>query len=427
MKCFIGLGSNQGDRRNILEQTAQKLKSLSIGGTLKLSPIYESAALVPKEAPVEWSEFSYFNAVAQLEWGGSPQELLIQLKKMEKELGRESAPRWAPRTIDLDLLTFGDENFKSDNLVIPHPEIRNRSFVMVPLRDLASCCIISPSDPCVSVLARQLKSHRPLIMGIINCTPDSFSDGGEYKEAESIAAKIKKMDELNIPLIDVGAESTRPQAQVVSAEEEWNRLAPALQEFQNCFQGRFFRPWLSVDTHKPEIAERALATGAVHMINDVNGLSDSRMLGLVQESGCDFVFMHSLNVPANPQVCLPPNVDPVAEIKGWLKDKLNLFESRGVNLDRAIFDPGIGFGKTAFQSLTLLRRMEEFKEFPIRTLVGHSRKSFMKSWNISDPKKRDGATLGVSLALQNKGVDILRVHDFENHKIAMHSFQEVLQ
>lgn len=427
MKCFIGLGSNQGDRRNILEQAAQKLKALSVGGTIKLSPIYESAPLVPKDAPAEWSELSFFNAVAQLEWRGTPPELLAQLKKIEKELGRESAPRWAPRRIDLDLLIFGDESFESDNLVIPHPEIQNRSFVLDPLRDLASTHLISSATPPVSVLARQLKSHRPLIMGVINCTPDSFSDGGENNEVESIAAKIQKMDELNIPLIDLGAESTRPQAQLVSAQEEWSRLEPALQEVQNNVQGRLFRLWLSLDTYKPEIAERALASGAVQIINDVNGLADPKMLGLVQESGCDFVFMHSLTVPANPEVCLPAHVDPVAELKSWLKNKLNLFESQRINLDRAIFDPGIGFGKTAFQSITLLRRMEEFKEFPIRILVGHSRKSFMKVWNIRDPKKRDGATLGVSLALQNKGVDILRVHDFENHKIAMHSFQEVLQ
>lgn len=426
MKCFIGLGSNKGDRRNILEQAAQKLSALSASGIIRLSPLYESAALVPLDAPVEWSEFSYFNAVIQLDWMGTPSELLMQLKKIEKELGRTAAPRWAPRVMDLDLLTYGEESFKSENLVIPHPEMKNRSFVLDPLKDLASTYTIPSSNQPVSVLARKLKSHAPLIMGVINCTPDSFSDGGENFDAEVLASKIKKMSELEIPMIDLGAESTRPQSKLISAQEEWSRLEPALNEVRHFFQGRWFRPLISLDTTKSEVAERALAQG-VQIINDVKGLSDPKMLGLIKESQCDFVFMHSLSVPANPEFCLPRDADPVKELKIWLQNKLNLFESQGINLDRAIFDPGIGFGKTAFQSITLLRRIEEFNEFPVRLLVGHSRKSFMKSWNIEDPKKRDGATLGVSLALKNKGVDILRVHDFENHKIAMHSFQEVLQ
>lgn len=426
MKCFIGLGSNKGDRRHTLEQAAQKLKALSVSGAIRLSPLYESAALVPKDSPVEWSEFSYFNAVIELDWQGTPKELLVQLKKIEKELGRESAPRWAPRMIDLDLLTFGNEILKTEALVIPHPEMQNRSFVLDPLKDLAATYTIPASHQPVSILARKSKSHAPLIMGVINCTPDSFSDGGENGDAKALTNKIKKMSELEIQMIDIGAESTRPQSQLISVEEEWNRLEPVLKEVHHFFQGRWFKPGISVDTSKPEVAERALDRG-VQIINDVKGLADPKMLGLVKERQCDFVFMHSLTVPANPHVCLPSEADPVAELKLWLKNKLNLFESQGINLDRAIFDPGIGFGKTAFQSITLLRRMEEFSEFPVRLLVGHSRKSFMNSWNIIDPKKRDGATLGVSLALKNKGVDILRVHDFENHKIAMHSYQEVLQ
>jgi 2-amino-4-hydroxy-6-hydroxymethyldihydropteridine diphosphokinase/dihydropteroate synthase len=362
----------------------------------------------------------------EIEWQGCPQELFQHLKKIEVELGRTEAPRWSPRRIDLDLLTFGDQIYQSENLQIPHHELLNRAFVLDPLKDLSSTFKVPTCLDTVSVLARKHKSHAPLIMGIINLTPDSFSDGGENLNPSSFELKIKKMQELAISIIDLGAESTRPGAQLIPVEEEWRRLEPALRYLKDKEQGNFFRQKISIDTSKPDIAERALSMGA-HIINDVSGVTDPKMLGLIKESQCDFVFMHSLSLPAHPEICLPKEQDPVSELKHWLDGKLKLFESAGLNLDRAIFDPGIGFGKTVAQSITLLRRWDEFSNLPIRTLVGHSRKSFMKAWNISDLKLRDASTLGVSLALKSKGVDILRVHDFETHKLALQSFQEILR
>jgi len=425
MKCFIGLGSNQGDRKQTLEFAIQKLNLISTNGKIIISPIYESSALIPIGAPKEWGEASYLNAVIQIEWSLSSMELLLELKQIEKDLGRITAPRWAPRIIDLDLLTFGDEVIDSENLKIPHPEILHRSFVLDPLKDLASTYQLPRTQKSVCVLARRLKSHTPLIMGILNLTPDSFSDGGVNLVTQNLESNLNKMLELEIPIVDLGAESTRPGAKMISIQEEWRRLEPALQYTHQFFKNKSFRPIISIDTSKPEIAERALSMG-VTMINDVSGLAHLKMRGLVKESGCDFIFMHSLTQPANPDVCWSKTVDPIQELKIWIEEKMKLFEKEGLDLDRAIFDPGIGFGKTALQSIAILRRLDEFSELPVRILIGHSRKSFIKAWNISSPQLRDSATLSVSLAIKNKGIDILRVHDFESHKIALQSFQEIL-
>jgi dihydropteroate synthase len=153
----------------------------------------------------------------------------------------------------------------------------------------------------------------------------------------------------------------------------------------------------------------------VDCINDVSGLADPGMLDVLQASSCDYVLMHSLRVPADPHLTLPADCDPVFDLKSWLSSKLALIEANGIDLSRIIFDPGIGFGKTAAQSISILRRMDEFADIPVRLMVGHSRKSFLNSVGEMDIKRRDAATLMISLDLASKGVDILRVHDVDNH------------
>lgn len=425
MKCFIGLGSNLGSRLENLERAAQALKTCSENHHLRISPVYKTPAMVPPGSPANWN-ISYLNAVAEIKWVDSANTLLLQLKKIEQELGRTEKAKWAPRQIDLDLIAFGQEVIQEASLQVPHPGSSSRSFVLDPLKDLAPGLILPQNDLPVVIQARGQSNRQALIMGILNLTPDSFSDGGEENSLAAFEIKIKKMNSLGVQVLDLGAESTRPGASPVSAEEEWLRLKPALQYLQNFYQDKLLRPLISIDTHKAAVAERALELGA-DWINDVSGGSDPGMFELFKAyPRCHFVLMHSLSVPADPSVILSSEQDPVLELKSWLEQKLKILDRHDIDANRMIFDPGIGFGKNAAQSIAILKRAHEFRDLPCRLLVGHSRKSLMKSWGFENTLQRDAATLGVSMELVTKGVDILRVHDFERHVIALQSRNEVL-
>lgn len=423
MKCFVGLGTNLGERRKNLEQAAAALAACSKGRFLRASSVYETPALVPPGAPSDWHQ-PYLNAAVEIDWAGSAEELLKKLKQIEKELGRVDAPRWAPRILDLDLLLFGDAQIHESGLQVPHPEILQRAFVLDPLKDLEPLLRIPGGKESVLALARKLKSRRPQIMAIVNLTPDSFSDGGETQTLEAMESKLHLLERSGTHAIDIGAESTRPGAKPISVEVEQLRLEPVLNLLQNHRKG-FFRPYLSVDTRRAETAALALSYGA-DCINDVSALSDPAMSDLLAGSTCDYVLMHSLSVPADPKITLPADSDPVEALKIWLKEKLAFLESKGISRNRIIFDPGIGFGKTAAQSLSLLKRIHEFSESPIRLLVGHSRKSFLKSLGIAEKSSADAATLALSIHIGcGKGVDILRVHNFESHAAAFRAEMEM--
>lgn len=408
MKCFIGLGSNLGDRRHNLERAATRLRGHLSNKRIEASPLVQTPALVPEGAPAAW-QLPFMNGVIRIDWRGTPRELLDCLKSIERELGREPSARWAPRILDLDLLAFGSEVVREPGLEVPHNEMWNRQFVLVPIKHLQPSFKIPRESSTALERSRALKGAQPLWMGVRNLTPDSFS--GPNCPFDDDFAHI----------LDLGAESTRPGATVLTPEQEWRRLEPALERWKG--EARIFRPWLSVDTYHPETARRISELG-VEMLNDVSGLAHGAMLEILQGSDCQYVLMHSLTVPADPKQVLPANCDPVQEVKTWAREKLDWLAKKGVDLDRVIFDPGIGFGKTADQSWTLLRRIEEFFDLPVRILVGHSRKSFLKSLNSGEPASRDPETLGVSMQLARKGVDILRVHDPEFHHRAYRAFEE---
>ena len=425
MKCFIGLGSNLGNRKENLEKAANELARISNGAYLRVARVYETPALVPPNAPIDWRTLPYLNTAAEIDWAGSAEDLLRALKGIEKKLGRQESSRWAPRVLDLDLLSFGSETVREEHLQVPHPGISERSFVLDPLKDLAPSLILPGASLPLVRQARELAAHSPWILGIFNLTPDSFSDGGALPNAESLRARLREADAAGLQAIDLGAESTRPGAFLVSAEEEWQRLRPALEIIQAHYAGQRLRPWISVDTRRAETAQRALELG-VDAINDVSGLADPAMLAVLRQSSCEYILMHSLSIPADPKVAIPMEVDPVATLKDWLSRKLDLLQEEGISPSRAIFDPGIGFGKTAFQSLTILRRIDEFTKLPVRLLIGHSRKSFLKSLSPLAAENREAATLALSLELARRGVDILRVHDFASHLVALRARSEVL-
>ena len=255
-------------------------------------------------------------------------------------------------------------------------------------------------------------NHRPRIMGIVNVTPDSFSGDGLL--GGDPVAVAEALVEAGVDILDIGAESTRPNGQAVSPEDEWQRLQALLQALAQ-------RPWrtrvqLSVDTRHAASAARALALG-VDLINDVTGLGDPQMPAALADSrsACAVVVMHALTVPVDPAVTLPEDCDVVAEVLRW-KDAITArAQAAGISPQRLVYDPGLGFGKNARQSLALALRTRELVQSGGQWLIGHSRKSFLKLFSAADAAQRDDLTLAFSAQFADAGAHWLRVHAVQRH------------
>lgn len=250
------------------------------------------------------------------------------------------------------------------------------------------------------------------LVGIVNITPDSFSDGGKFKTADDVIKAIEQLMADGADMIDIGAESTRPGATPLSAVEEWERLEPVmarLPELQNPFVK------FSVDTRHAQTAQRALEAG-VYMINDVSGFENVDMVNVVLQSRCPLIVMHSLGVPADKNVVMDESLDVVTEVMEQAGRKLQSLVEAGIKPQRLIFDPGIGFGKNTLQSLALIHRISELRELGVPLFVGHSRKSCLQAVADNSGLSRDEATLTVSQHLIQQRVDYIRVHDVAAHR-----------
>jgi dihydropteroate synthase len=251
-----------------------------------------------------------------------------------------------------------------------------------------------------SWLAHLLAAGRPLVMGILNVTPDSFSDGGCYLEPERAIAHARRMAAEGADIIDIGAESTRPYggAVAVTAEEELKRLMPILPRLRETGAR------ISIDTMKAEVAAWALDAGAA-MVNDVWGLQhDPDMAGLVAERGLPVVIMHN-------RAAADPAIDIMADVEGFFRRSLAIAERAAIARDCIVLDPGIGFGKTPAQSITVLARLEEFEAFGLPLLVGASRKRFIDLVSPSPPDRRLGGSLAAHILAVAGGARIIRAHD----------------
>lgn len=250
------------------------------------------------------------------------------------------------------------------------------------------------------------------LVAIINVTPDSFSDGGAALRPEHALTQVRRSFAEGAAVVDIGAQSTRPGARWISASEEWNRLAPVLDEAvaiaRQC-HGR-----ISVDTFHPEVAAKALEAG-VDWINDVTGFENPEMVAVVRGSACSLVVMHALGVPPNPALTLDSRADVVSLLLHYFQNRLHSLLEAGIEQRRLIFDPGIGFGKSPMQSLSVLLRMHELTRPNIPLLVGHSRKSFLKLFSAAEPEDRDDLTLAFSSLLATQSVRYLRVHNVLRH------------
>lgn len=252
-----------------------------------------------------------------------------------------------------------------------------------------------------------LELKMPLIMGILNVTPDSFYDGGVY--GSSVADAVARGEEMlgqGAGIIDVGGESSRPESEPLSAEEELGRVLPVITELK----ARHPAAVVSIDTYKAGVAARALDAGAA-IVNDISaGRFDPELLPLVAESGSGYVLMHMLGTPRDMQQN-PRYDDPVMEIRAFLEEHLEALNEMGIAREQVVLDPGIGFGKRLSDNLALIAHAGRFRVANRPLLYGVSRKSFLGKLLGYDATERLAGTVAVNALLLQQGVDMLRVHD----------------
>ncbi|HVY53591.1 MAG TPA: dihydropteroate synthase [Gammaproteobacteria bacterium] len=430
---ILGLGSNIGDRISNLRKAHELLKQVPKLLIKSCSPLYLSDALLPDQAPSSWDQ-PYINMAIKCETSLSPLDLLHQLKNIEYAIGRKPLKRhWGPRTIDIDILAWDGMVYDDDVLQVPHVKLPERPFALWPLADLEPYWIYPGPGEFQGKTAAEICArwgsrfsgeaplhtkqilHRidtPQLVGILNVTPDSFSDGGDFSQIQTAVHQAYHLAGSGAEIIDIGAEATNPNAIPLDPDDEWERLEPVLRAIKHELPLMAIPPKISVDTRHVEVAAKALRLG-VNWINDTSGLHDPQMRELIASANCECVVMHSLGIPADSNRIFSYKTNPIDEIYRWAEQILLDLEQYGIKQERIILDIGLGFGKDAEQSFLLLKYIAEFKKLNIRLMIGHSRKSFLQKFTHYPPEQRDIETTIISNYLADQEVNFLRVHNVE--------------
>jgi dihydropteroate synthase len=255
------------------------------------------------------------------------------------------------------------------------------------------------------------------LMGIVNVTPDSFSDGGRFIEVEAAVEQARALAADGAAIIDIGGESTRPGSEPVGASEELSRVRPVLERLAAIDWGGS-RPQISIDTRKASVARATLELGAT-LVNDISALGDAEMAGVVAESGAECCLMHMRGEPRTMQQD-PRYEDVVDEVKAFLEERLRYAVREGVSEQRVLLDPGIGFGKTDEHNLELLRRLGEIVALGRPVVIGTSRKGFLaRLTGASAGSARVAATLATNVLALERGASVFRVHDVAEAREAL--------
>lgn len=453
----------QGDRAQNLCSALKRLQA-EYSNTIrvdKVSRLYESAPQYVTDQPV------FLNAAAEIRTNLSPLALLSALKDIEKNLGRSFGKdqiRWGPRPIDMDIIFYEDQTVLEGNetLVVPHPRWQERDFVKAPLADLtpkedkaavpvgldkyliaakrlwmdqggeralkryseeASLQCVLPVGP----MSTWAWSHQTSVMGILNVTPDSFSDGGKHVHIDKAIQRAIEMVREGADIIDVGGQSTRPGAQQIPAVEEWERVSPVIKALRA--ESAFDHIPISVDTFYSTIAEKAVSAGA-NIVNDVSGgQEDANMYRVVADLGVSYILMHMRGNPRTMQ--LPENVkynDICADIAFSIQQSCDAAVDAGIESWRIVLDPGIGFAKTGQGNADLVANLSRFRSgisepyqnLPI--LLGPSRKKFLGELigrESAPASERDWATCAISAIGAMHGANIIRTHNVRGTKDAV--------
>ena len=449
-EVVIALGSNVGNRIHNFNEALRLMKKSGIHIT-RHGCLYETE-------PVYLTDQALFlnSAVRGITKLG-PHELLGVLKKIERDMGRTDGIRYGPRPIDLDIVFYGKFSVKSEILTIPHERVWERPFVMAPLMDVIGSAI--ESDTAASwhsfskhtgglfesweklggeslVGTNGLKRVLPIgnllwdwsqktsVMGILNLTPDSFSDGGKFQSVEAAVSQVRLMITEGADIIDLGAQSTRPMASRLSAQEELDRLIPVLDAVLKMpeVEGKL----LSVDTFHSEVASEAIGKGA-HIVNDVSsGQLDSNMLDVVASLNVPYVAMHMRGNPSTMQNSENLQYDNVCEqVASELYSRVREAELSGIPAWRIIIDPGIGFSKNTEHNLDILMGLPHIRtELAGKSLalshapmlIGPSRKRFLGDICARPAAAdRDSASIAAVTAGVLGSANIVRVHNVKDN------------
>ncbi|KAK4182212.1 Dihydropteroate synthase-like protein [Podospora australis] len=436
--AYIALGSNLGDRIGWIEKACAEMDARGI-------KVKRTSSLWETEPMYVLDQDRFVNGACEVETTLEPLALLDALQDIENSLGRKKMIDKGPRNIDLDILLYDDLQFSHERLTIPHIGIPEREFVLKPLAELipdrpidpkrpwtltkdyldalppspspiTTMTPLSPHHPPIQALNSARKTH---VMGILNMTPDSFSDGGvnPTDNNSALLETIKTFLDAGATMIDIGGQSTAPNAPEVSAEEELSRVLPALKLIRSSFSDR--PVLISVDTYRASVAEAAVAAGA-DIVNDVSGGSmDPDMLPTVARLGTTICLMHMRGTPAtmNSLAEYPDSEGGlIAGIAKELVARVEAAEAAGIRRWRVVLDPGLGFAKVGWQNVDVLRHLDELRYWPglqgLPWLVGSSRKSFIgRVTGVPTPKERIWGTAATVAAAVQGGADVVRVHD----------------
>ena len=263
----------------------------------------------------------------------------------------------------------------------------------------------------------QLNKHffdlkRPLVMGILNITPDSFSDGGMYLDSNAALKRADKMIEEGVDIIDIGGESTRPGSETVSADEELKRITPIIEGIKKISDIA-----ISIDTYKPEVMKEVIDMD-IAMINDIYALQKPNAIDMIKKSNVGVCIMHMQGTPKTMQLN-PTYKNVVSEVRSFLEERANLIANEGIDKSRIILDPGFGFGKTFEHNIDLLQNIESFQSLNLPILVGLSRKSFIRKILNGDHDDHLSGSISAAILSVLKGARILRVHDIKETQSAL--------
>lgn len=445
--CFIAIGTNLGQRARNICEAIDKISEIS--NVRRISFLYETPAAYVTDQP------AFLNCAIAVDTSLSAQEMLTQLKRIEEEMGRKPSFRFGPRLIDLDIIAMGQTTVDLPDLIVPHTSMHERAFVLVPLLDICPSKWVHPkrgitlSDMVEKLPNKDILDVRRVVpvpmkdgtetcmlvderaptrlFGVLNVTPDSFSDGGQYVDPNvAKKAALEMMSADATVIVDIGGESTKPDSAPVSVDEELSRVGPVISTIsdylkQEKLQGRRL---MSIDTNKVEIARKACELGC-NILNDVYATSrfysdrkaQGDMIELVKEAKVPWIMMHCRGKAETMNQCSQFDegrvVEQIAEeMLPAIKDAI----SGGVMPWQIVVDPGVGFSKRGEQNVEICRHLSEFKSlvggFPL--LVGVSRKRFLGSIlgrEKEDPKTRDDAGNALVPLFIDSGVSFIRVHN----------------
>ncbi|KAL0726671.1 hypothetical protein Bca4012_022764 [Brassica carinata] len=446
-EVVIALGSNIGNRMNNFREALRLMKRGGISVT-RHSCLYETAPVHVTDQP------RFLNAAVRGVTKLPPHELLTVLKTIERDMGRVDGIRYGPRPLDLDILFYGKMRIASDKLIIPHERLWERSFVLAPLVDLLGTAV----DNDTVVHWHSLSLHpdgifqawerlggeslvgqdgvqrvlpigdelwdftsRTHVMGILNLTPDSFSDGGQFQSLDSAVSRVRSMISEGADIVDIGAQSTRPMATRISSQEELDRLLPVLEAVRGLpeMEGKL----ISVDTFNSEVASEAISNGA-DILNDVSaGTLDPNMHKVVAESGVPYMAMHMRGDPCTMQneENLQYSDDVCKDVASELYTRVRDAEISGIPAWRVMIDPGIGFSKRVEHNLDIITDLPKIREEMAKRsigvshapiLIGPSRKRFLGDiCGRPEAADRDAATVASVTASILGGANIIRVHN----------------